>query len=125
MNQRFCNLLTTVKNGQLNRKQYIYIQTTNKISSFVQFLWSKGFILAYTKISPHSLKIFLKYSQNKPAINLLKIISKPSKAFVLSKNQIWNLKLNHFVIVHTTKGFKTLVECKTQNLGGQVICIIY
>ena len=57
-------------------------------------LWSEGFILGYTKIDSKHLKIFLKYKKGKPAINSIKLISKPSTRIYYSVKQLWKFNFN-------------------------------
>jgi small subunit ribosomal protein S8 len=116
------NMFANLKNGQLAKKNFIY-QTRKKIcESFLKIMWDEGLILGYT-IDPNNsnlLKIFLKYKNNKPVINTIKIISKPSKRIYWSINQIWKINSSkNFIILSTNKGLKSVIDCKKLKIGGE------
>jgi small subunit ribosomal protein S8 len=117
-------MLSKIKNAQLARKSVVF-QKKNKISeSFLKLLWNEGFILGY-KLKSHKLKIFLKYASNKPAINSLKVVSKPSRKIFYSIKQIWKINSSKsFIVLSTNQGLKSLLECKKKNIGGELLIII-
>lgn len=121
------NMLTNIKNGQLAKQNFV-CQTRKKIcESFLKILWNEGFILGYTVDSNdlNKLKIFLKYKNNRPAINSIKFISKPSRQIYYSINQIWKIDSSKsFIIFSTNKGLKSIVDCKKLNIGGEPIIVI-
>lgn len=115
-------MFSSIKNGQLSRKRVI-IQRKKKIcENFLNILWVEGFILGYTenKSDKNSLKIFLKYKNNKPCINSLKFISKPGRRIYYSIKQIWKIDSSKsFIIFSTNQGLKSIVECKKLKIGGE------
>jgi small subunit ribosomal protein S8 len=121
------NMFANIKNGQLTKRSFIY-QTRKKIcESFLKILWQEGFILGYKIDSkdPNLLKIFLKYRGGRPAINSLKVISKPSRRIYFSSKQIWKIDSNKsFIIFSTSKGLKTILDCKKLKIGGEPVIVI-
>jgi small subunit ribosomal protein S8 len=121
------NMLANIKNGQLAKQNFVY-QTRKKIcESFLKILWNEGFIIGYTVDSNDSnkLKIFLKYKNNRPAINSIKFISKPSRQIYYSINQIWKIDSSKsFIIFSTNKGLKSIVDCKRLKIGGEPVIVI-
>jgi small subunit ribosomal protein S8 len=117
-------MFTTIQNGQIVKKSFV-IQKKTKISEvFLNILWDEGYILGY-KNSQNRLKIFLKYVNGIPAIRSFNIISKPSKKVYYSTKQIWKIQSNqNLLIVSTSKGLKSLLNCKKANLGGESLVII-
>lgn len=111
----------------MTKRSFIY-QTRKKIcESFLKVLWQEGFILGYRidLKNPNQLKIFLKYKNGQPAINSLKVISKPSRRMYFSSKQIWKIDSNKsFIIFSTDKGLKTILECKKLNIGGEPVIVI-
>ena len=121
------NMFANIKNGQLTKRSFIY-QTRKKIcESFLKILWQEGFILGYNIDSkdPNLLKIFLKYNNGRPAINSLKVISKPSRRIYFSSKQIWKIDSSKsFIIFSTSKGLKTILDCKKLKIGGEPVIVI-
>jgi small subunit ribosomal protein S8 len=121
------NMFANLKNGQLARRAFI-LQTRKKIcESFLKILWDEGFILGYTIDSENSdkIKIFLKYREGKPAINAIKLISKPSRRIYYSTKQIWKIDSSKsFIIFSTNKGLKTVTDCKKLRLGGEPFIVV-
>jgi small subunit ribosomal protein S8 len=121
------NMFANIKNGQLTKRSFIY-QTRKKIcESFLKILWQEGFILGYKIDSndSNSLKIFLKYKNGRPAINSLKVISKPSRRIYFSSKQIWKIDSSKsFIIFSTSKGLKTILDCKKLKIGGEPVIVI-
>jgi len=121
------NMIANIRNGQIVKKSFILQSKKNICESLLNVLWDEGFILGY-KISennPNVLKIFLKYKNGKPAINSLKLISKPGLRVYYSVKQLWKLNVNNgTIILSTNKGVMSINECKKLNLGGEPILIV-
>ena len=130
MNRNLCNMISSIKNGQLSKRSYIILKQTNKqlCESVLNVLWDEGFILGYkykNTFSKKSVKIFLKYKKGIPAINSIKVISKPSLKVFFSLKNLWKFDSTQGVLVlSTNKGVMALEECKKLKLGGQVLVIV-
>jgi len=121
-------MFTSIKNGQMAKKSSIIIHRKTICESFLKVLWDEGFISGYRISSQNdkSLEIFLKYTKNgKPVINSLKFLSKPGQKMYYSANQIWKLDSSKpFIIFSTTKGLKSIRECKKNSIGGEPMVMI-
>lgn len=127
MNNNLFNMVATLKNGQFVKKAYITHQKSPSCESVLNILWDEGFIFGYKILKENSsiLKVFLKYKNEKPGINSIKVISKPSLRIYYSVEQLWKLKLNEGVlIISTNKGFMSLSECKKNKLGGEPFILV-
>lgn len=114
------NMFASIKNGQIAKRTFIVCQRKKICESFLKILWSEGFILGYKIDSMKKIKIFLKYKKNKPAINFLKLISKPGRRIYYSNKQIWKIDSSKsFIIFSTNKGLKSIVDCKKLKIGGE------
>jgi len=124
MKNYLSNMVTTIQNGQMVKRPFI-IGKKNKISeAFLNILWNEGYILGY-KNSNKKFKIFLKYENRVPVIKSFKIISKSSKKIYYSIKQIWKVSSNNiFIIIPTSKGLKSILDCKKENLGGEPLILI-
>ena len=118
-------MFANIKQGQSAKRSFILINRKKICESFLTILWDEGFILGYKVESKTQLKIFLKYNSEKPVINNIKIISKPSNRIYYSTKQIWKIDSSKaFIIFSTNQGLKSIYDCKKLKLGGEpYICI--
>ena len=128
MKSHVWNMFANIKNGQIAKKSVI-IQTRKIIcEKILKILWDEGFITGYKVSSKNNkkLEIFLKYQKNgKPSINSFKTVSKPGKRIYYSAKQIWKIDSNKFfLILSTNQGFKSITQCKKNNIGGEPFLII-
>ena len=90
-------------------------------------LYEEGFIDSYKDYTCNNKQVcvYLKYDSNNDGfLNLLKVISKPSKSVYLNYNSICNLSVKkNFFVISTTLGLKTSCFCKEKKLGGQLLFI--
>ena len=127
MKNYFWNMFANIKNGQLAKRAFVHQKRKRLCEAFLRILWTEGFILGYKTSSddPDSIKIFLKYVNGKPAINTIKLISKPGRRINYSIKQIWKIDSNEvFIIFSTSKGLKTIKDCKKLNIGGEAFILI-
>lgn len=90
-------------------------------------MWDEGYILGYkiSKNNPSMIVVYLKYNNNLPSINKIKIISKSSLRVYYSVKQLWKLKENQgLIILSTTQGLLSINSCKKFGIGGEPILII-
>ena len=121
-------MVTSIKNGQMAKKNVIISPKKNSCESFLKILWDEGFISGY-RVSFHnenSLEIFLKYTKNgKSTIKTLNFLSKSSQKVYYSSKQIWKLDSSKmFIVFSTNHGLKSLSECKKYGIGGELLLII-
>jgi small subunit ribosomal protein S8 len=127
MKNHVSNMIANIKNGQLARKAYIYQKKKKSCESILNVLWDEGFISGYkiSKSRHNVLKVFLKYTNGKPTISLLKMVSKPSLKIYYSVKQLWKLDSSQgIVILSTNRGILSVNECKKLKLGGEPFIII-
>jgi ribosomal protein S8 len=121
------NIIANIKTGQLNRRTFIFNRKKNFCESFLNILWDEGYILGY-KIelkNSNRIKIFLKYKNSKPTINSIKFLSTSSRRLYYSVKEIWKLDSSKSCIIFsTTKGLKSIIECKKLKIGGEPFIII-
>lgn len=112
--------------GQVLKKRYIAHKRTRECENILKALWNSNMIEGY-RISTEgdTLMIFLRYQGTKSVIKKIKVISKPGHPVYYSAKQIWKINSNyHFILFSTTKGFKTIIECKKERLGGEPIITV-
>jgi len=117
-------MFANIKNGQLTKRSFIFQNRKKICESFLKIFTEEGFILGYS-IESKKIKIFLKYKNNKPVINTIKLVTKPGRRVHCSVKQIWKIDSNKcFIIFSTNKGLKTILECKKLKIGGEPYVII-
>lgn len=128
MKNHFWTLFTNINNGQLAKRAFIYQKRKKLCESFLKILWHENFIASYkiTKKNKSLIKIFLKYDDNgKPAINNIKLVTRPGKRIFYSIRQIWKIDSSkNFLIFSTNKGLLTIESCKKLKIGGELFIII-
>ena len=124
MNNYLGNMFAALKNGQMANRAFIYLPRKKNCEDYLKVLWNEGFILGYL-VENYKIKIILKYVNDKPVINSLNLISKPSRRIFYSVKQIWKINSSqHFILFSTNKGIKTIIDCKKERLGGEPVVLI-
>jgi small subunit ribosomal protein S8 len=124
MKNNLYNTFTAIQNAQMVKRSFILQKKTRILECFLNILWDEGYILGY-KNSKNILKIFLKYNNEIPVIKSFKTVSKSSKKKYYSIKQIWKIDSSQvFLVVSTSKGLKSLFDCKKENIGGEPLVII-
>lgn len=115
-------MISNLKNGQIVKKAFIINKNTVICRTLLEVLWDEGYITGYKLLSKNKLKIYLKYKQGNPVINIIKILSKPSSRVYYSVKKLKNI--DKFLILTTNKGLKTIRDCKRLNIGGEPLIMI-
>ncbi|NBO17363.1 MAG: 30S ribosomal protein S8 [Proteobacteria bacterium] len=126
------NLLSTIKNASMVRKESIELPFSKMNESILNILKEKGFI-NNVKVFKHKdsvikgLHVDLKYSETeKPFISEIKRVSKPGRRIYLGSKELEIVRNGFGIgIVSTSRGLMTTDEAKKKKLGGEVICEIY
>nr|YP_010233614.1 ribosomal protein S8 [Pleurosigma inscriptura]QSZ78231.1 ribosomal protein S8 [Pleurosigma inscriptura] len=127
MKNYFWKMFSNIKNGQLAKKAFVYQKRKKICEEFLKILWDEGFILGYKidSVNSNKIKIFLKYNNEEPVINSIKLITKPGRRVYYSIKQIWKLNsTKNFIIFSTNKGLKTIIDCKKLKIGGEPFLVI-
>lgn len=127
MAHNFCNLISCLKNGSLAKKPKIEHNNTVFNIEVLDLLWDEGLISGYKKNSANSRKVavFLKYDdKNRPVLSKIHVISKPGNRIHITIKNIWKIRsTNTLIIVSTSKGIKTLTQCKIDCVGGELLAV--
>ncbi|MBI4092163.1 MAG: 30S ribosomal protein S8 [Candidatus Levybacteria bacterium] len=140
------DFLIQLKNSSKAYKKAVEYPYSNVVFSIAKILEKEGFVnqvsVSQEKNPPASLaraiakrtgrqgkkllKIELKYNKNLPSISDIKLISKPSVHYYVSKNRMArSIQKNAVCIVSTNKGVMTTRDAKKQGIGGELICQIF
>ncbi len=129
-NHSVSDLATIIRNGYMARRKVVSCPTSKLREHILSVLKDEGYISQYIK-KPHNnsqtlVDIFLKYSNSTPALNDIKVISKPSKRVYCSSKGVPLVKNGlGIVLLSTSCGIVTDSVAKTKNLGGEVLMKIF
>ena len=129
MSDPIADMLTRIRNAQAVNKAQVGIPASNLKYAIASVMQDEGYITSFVidgdNVANKTLTIKLKYYDNKPVIESLERISKPSLRLYASKDNMPSV-LNGLgiVIVSTPKGVMTGQAAKAQNIGGEVLCSV-
>ena len=123
MNKSISNFLIKLKNSSLINKESINIYFEKTTLKIIEVLYKEGFIQSFiVNYETKSILIYVRYSYNKSVFKNVKIISLPSKLLYIKFKELTKISSkNNFILISTTKGLKTFLECKKNHLGGKIL----
>lgn len=128
MTDPIADMLTRVRNALAVKKPEVVVPHSKIKLAVADILKQNGYIVDYEKTDDNygEIKIALKYKDSKPAITLLKRISKPGRRVYAPKDDL-PVVLNNLgiAIISTSQGVMTNVEAAKRGVGGEVLCEIY
>lgn len=122
--------LTRVRNAVRANHRVVEIPASNLKKEITKILFEQGYILSYKfddSSVQGSIKIALKYDENKqPVIRKIQRVSKPGLRLYSSSSDLPRV-LNGLgtAIVSTSKGVMTVKQARRENVGGEVLCLVY
>lgn len=129
MTDPIADYLTRIRNAGRAQHKHVDIPASNLKVSLTEILYQQNFINGYSilKDSPQgSIRIYLRYRDNKPVIEGLERISTPGLRRYMGANDIpRTLNGLGVTIVSTPKGLLTDAQARQQNVGGEVLCRIW
>ena len=112
-----------LKNASMIKKESIIILNSNLNFKIITFLYKEGFIQSFKK-NDKKIFVFLRYSFNKDFFSNLKIVSTTTLKYYLSYKDLCKITNKRFILLlSTSKGFLTGLECKKQQIGGKLFFI--
>jgi small subunit ribosomal protein S8 len=127
------DILTLIRNADMNRKRTVQIPLTNIIETIVKILLQEGFVenvRKHRESNKDFLVLTLRYRRNrkrsyKTFLNL-KRISTPGLRIYSNYQQIPRvLGGMGIVILSTSRGIMTDREARLERIGGEVLCYIW
>ena len=127
------DMLTLIRNADMNRKRTVQIPFTNITENTVKILLREGFVenvRKHRESNKYFLVLTLRYRRNrkesyKTFLNL-KRISTPGLRIYSNYQQIPRvLGGMGIVILSTSRGIMTDREARLERIGGEVLCYIW
>jgi len=123
------DMLTRIRNAIMASHESVLVPSSKIKLSIVKIFSEQGFIDRYEvlKGKPQPMiKIYLKYTDNQPAILGLERVSKPSLRVYVEKHEIPRVYGGlGIAILSTSKGIMTGQEAWRQRLGGEILCYVW
>ncbi|WP_159714558.1 30S ribosomal protein S8 [Blochmannia endosymbiont of Camponotus nipponensis] len=128
MQDSIAEMLTTIRNGQISKKEKIFTPSSTMKVAIVNVLVEEGFIQKYNikdGVKP-TLEVFLKYyKKRKPVIDIIKRVSRPGLRIYKKRKELPQVMSGMgVVIVSTSKGVITDNKARQLNVGGEIICYV-
>ena len=128
MSDPVSDMLTRIRNAHMVDKKEVNIPASNLKSAIASVMQQEGYIDSFSvdgEAAAKTLTIKLKYYDDKPVIDSLQRISKPSlRVYVKSTEMPSVMNGLGIVIVSTPKGVMTGQNAAAENVGGEVLCSI-
>ena len=123
------DMLTRIRNGVRVQKPQVKVKASKVCEGVAGVLKKEGYIEDYDRIDDGKqglLRVFLKYSpEGTPVINEIKRVSKPGRRVYCSMKELPGVLGGlGIVIVSTSKGVMSDRNCRKENVGGELICMV-
>nr|YP_010166150.1 ribosomal protein S8 [Rhipsalis teres]QRV60123.1 ribosomal protein S8 [Rhipsalis teres] len=125
------DILTSIRNADMNRKGRVRIECTNITENIVKILLREGFIENVRKHQERNksfLVLTLRHRRNskKPYSLNLKRVSRPGLRIYSNYQRIPRILGGiGIVILSTSRGIMTDREARLERIGGEILCYIW
>jgi small subunit ribosomal protein S8 len=123
------NLLISLKNGGNAGKEFATMPYSKLMAAIAKSLFDAGYIASYSKKTSKGhnvLELGIAYVGDRPRINDVKRISKPSRRMYVGAHDIRPVKNGYGILVLSTpKGILTGDQAKAEHVGGEALFEIW
>ena len=124
------DMLTRIRNANSAKHPTVDVPASNMKKQIAQILVDEGYIKSFRVIDDDKqgvIRITLKYTENKSqVITGLRRVSKPGlRIYSNSKDMPKVMKGLGIAIVSTSKGIMTDREARKNNVGGEVLALVW
>jgi small subunit ribosomal protein S8 len=129
MSDPIADMLTRIRNAAKARKPVVDVPASNLKREIAKQLVEKGFIKKFVVVDDGKqgvMKVLLRYTKGESAIQGLERVSTPGRRVYAASTDIPKV-LNGlgYALVSTSQGVLTDHDCRTRNVGGEVICKVW
>jgi small subunit ribosomal protein S8 len=122
------DMLTRIRNAQAVAKKQVQMPTAKIKTAIAEVLKTEGYIENYSTEEVEKkamLTLILKYHEDKPVIESIKRISRPSLRVYKGKNELPKVKNGlGIAIISTPKGVMSDLRARTLGVGGEILCYV-
>jgi small subunit ribosomal protein S8 len=124
------DMLTRIRNAQMRRKSSVTTPGSKLRAHVLDVLQSEGYIRGYSTTEYGNgrteFSIELKYFDGEPVIKTIQRVSKPGRRVYSSVTAMPRVANGLGVtIISTPKGVMADHEAREQNVGGEVLCMVF
>jgi small subunit ribosomal protein S8 len=124
------DMLTRIRNAQMRRKSSVTTPGSKLRAHVLDVLKSEGYIRGYSTTEYGNgrteFSIELKYFDGEPVIKTIQRVSKPGRRVYSSVTAMPRVANGLGVtILSTPKGVMADHEAREQNVGGEVLCMVF
>lgn len=122
--------LTRIRNAQARKKNEVLVPSSKMLVAISKVLKQEGFIEEFEEDSSNevqkTLKVKLRYLDNKPVIRKLMRISKPGVRVYSGYRNIPKVKSGIGITILTTpRGVMSGEQARKEKVGGELLCKIW
>jgi small subunit ribosomal protein S8 len=122
------DMLTRIRNALRARHPKVDVPASRLKVEIARVLKEEGYILNY-KVAEEgarkTIKIYLKYHNNRPVITDLKRVSRPGCRIYVGRDRIQPVLGGLGVsILSTPKGVMTDKQARREGVGGELLCVV-
>lgn len=128
MQDPIADMLTRIRNGQSANLADVSMPSSKIKVAIANVLKDEGYITDFAiedNEGKRSLKVFLKYFDNKPVIEMIKRVSRPGlRQFTSAREMPVVMDNLGITIVSTSQGVMTGRSAVAKGQGGEVLCYV-
>ena len=124
------DFLTRIRNAQAARHEKVDVPASNMREGIAKVLKEQNYISNYKVVKNSKqgmMRVYLKYDEEgKGSMSNLKRYSKPSRREYVSVKNVPNIRSGYgLAILSTSKGILSGGQAKEQNVGGELLCVVW
>lgn len=127
------DMLTIIMNAQAVNKESVVLPFSKMKFDIANILKAGGYVSVVErkkrkakKSEQELISVILKYDEYGPAINGVKLISRPSRRMYIKADQIRLVRSGYGIaVLSTPKGIMSSKEARKQKLGGEILFEIW
>jgi len=131
MTDPIADMLTRIRNANIAGHERVEIPSSKVKIEIARILAEEGFIRNYRLIEDRKqgiLRIYLKYGNTKKenVITNIRRISKPGRRVYVKADSLPRVYGGlGIAILSTSSGVKTTSQCRSDKIGGEVLCYVW
>lgn len=124
------DFLTRIRNAQAARHEKVDVPASNLRKGIAQVLKDQNYINNFKVVKDSKqgvMRVYLNYDEKgKPVMSRLQRYSKPSRRQYVKAGDIPNIREGYgLAILSTSKGILSGGQAKEQNVGGELLCVVW
>ena len=129
INDPVSDMLTRIRNASMAGLRIVEMPASNLRREVAKILVKQNFVEKFVIVDDGKqgwMKILLRYTDGQPAIQGLERVSTPGRRSYAKSGGVPKVKSGlGIAIISTSKGVLTDYECRSQRVGGEVLCKVW